>query len=728
MKGKHENDGEFKYSATDKEFMAVVRCLKVWKPYLLSSSNKTFVWTDHKPLIHFFSKPAVLDRQVRYLDFLSMFNLEILYIKGKKNLVADALSRKLTLEDAIQRTTADADTLKFEFKGDATIASMICASASREMYTMDNDFLSQIRQAYRTDEFAQMFFAGYNGRPKSNIPSDYPYQNRDGTIWYKQPKTGMLRLYIPRDFREMCMQECHDAPSAGHLGIRKTIERVSRRFHWPHMVKSIQDYIRTCPSCQHNKSLKIAESGLPKPLPIPDERWLEVSMDRAIGLTPSSDGSDAVIVFVYRLSKMAHFVASRGNITSVQYAYAYLTHVYRHHGLAHAFTSDRDSLLTSRFWTELSRLLGIKSRMSTPAHAQTDGQTEVTIRSLKEMIRHFVNEQHNDWHILLPILEFAYNDSVHSSHGYTPFFLNYGRHPHSMIDLIMNATNTDSLAAKEPDTRDVLRKLRSSLVDARRSLHRTQQKLILQLGEARSPPVIYQPGDMVSISIKHFKQESKTIPGRPSTLKFAARYFGPVPIIERVGTNAYRLDLSQDPLLQNLHPVINVSHLRRIYTSDEYRLEQLPPSTVTVDGKQEYVIDRVINDRINKRRKRYEYLTTWKGYSLTKAKWLPLKAFTGSAVKFVQRYLQHVAKNDVAPDQVDEVNRAVAHLAVAHVRSTTTDIAVCPKCTTPTIVQTPNAQQTRTQRDPTQPRYRHLCTVCVEHYSNWPLLTRARLA
>ena len=723
MKGKSENDGEFKYHPTDKEFMAVVRCLQVWKPYLLSSSRKTFVWTDHKPLVHFFSKPAVLDRQVRYLDFLSMFNLEILYIPGKRNLVADALSRKFTLEDAVALTNNDPDS-KFVFEGDASIAS--CAAATIA-YTMEGNFLDKIRASYDKDDFARLFLSGSNGRKGSKIPKDFPYENRDGTIWYTR-KNGMKVLYIPQVYREACMHECHDTISAGHLGTRKTIERLTRRFHWPRLTKTVQEYVTTCPSCQHNKSLKVAESGVPKPSQIPDERWLGVSMDRIIGLTPSSNGDDAVIIFVDITSKQFIAVSCKGTCTAVQFAYAYINHVYRHHGLATSFTSDRDTLLTSRFWAELTRILGTTKRMSAPSHPQTDGQTEVTIRSIKEMVRHFVNAQHNNWHQMLPLLEFAYNDSVHSSTGYTPFFLNYGRHPYSMMDLVLNASLPKSLARCAPDTRTVIQDLRKALTNAKATLHRTQQKLILQLGEQRSAPVVYKPGDMVSISIKHFKQESKSIPGNPSTMKFAPRYFGPVPVVDRVGTNAYRLDLSKDPLLKHLHPVINVAHLRLIKTSDEYRQSEQPPETVKFEGKEEYVIDKIINDRYNKKRKRYEYLTMWKGFSLTKAKWLPISAFTGSSVKFVQRYLDHIKPHDRPEAQSEEAKRLIAQLSAIGTRHVVP--AICPLCTLPVTVS-PSvlpSYTSRRHRSSLKPKYRHLCPQCSAYFSTYPILSEVQVS
>src|SRR6202789_4695050 len=78
---------------------------------------------------------------------------------------------------------------------------------------------------------------------------------------------------------------------------------------------------------------------------------------------------------------------------------------------------------------ELYRLLGITISSSTAYHPQSDGQTERVNQELEQYIRVFVNERQNDWDTLLPIGEFAYNNHVHSSTQYSPFFLDTGRHP-----------------------------------------------------------------------------------------------------------------------------------------------------------------------------------------------------------------------------------------------------------------------------------------------------------
>src|SRR5437667_8583347 len=114
--------------------------------------------------------------------------------------------------------------------------------------------------------------------------------------------------------------------------------------------------------------------------------------------------------------------------TSKNIAELFLQEVFRHHGLPLSIVSDRDPRFTAKFWQALQKALGVKLLMSTAGHPQTDGQAEATVKTIQKMLRPFVF-QGQDWKELLPTLEFAYNDTIQSSTGQTPFYLNYGYHP-----------------------------------------------------------------------------------------------------------------------------------------------------------------------------------------------------------------------------------------------------------------------------------------------------------
>jgi len=88
-----------------------------------------------------------------------------------------------------------------------------------------------------------------------------------------------------------------------------------------------------------------------------------------------------------------------------------------------------DTKFSGEFWESLCKSLGIKRKMSTAYHPQTDGQTERTNQTLEGYLRNFVNYDQNDWYQLLPLAEYAYNNSTTNAHGMLPFYANYGFHP-----------------------------------------------------------------------------------------------------------------------------------------------------------------------------------------------------------------------------------------------------------------------------------------------------------
>ena len=125
-----------------------------------------------------------------------------------------------------------------------------------------------------------------------------------------------------------------------------------------------------------------APKGLRQAIPVPTAKWEQITTDLVTDL-PESHGFTAVAVFIDRLTKFAIFVPCRKELDAVGYARLFFEHVFRQSGLPRAIISDRDPRFLSRFWQELFRLLGTQLRMSTAYHPETDGQSEVSIRTLE---------------------------------------------------------------------------------------------------------------------------------------------------------------------------------------------------------------------------------------------------------------------------------------------------------------------------------------------------------
>ena len=166
-----------------------------------------------------------------------------------------------------------------------------------------------------------------------------------------------------------------------------------------------------CEICKRCKRMNIGPPHL-SVNSIPSTAWEIITMDEAS--FPPCKGYDAIWVFVCRTTKMAHFVpVKKEGLNARKLADIFFENVYRLHGLPEKIISDRDPRINSEFWQRLLKRAGIKANMSTANRAQTDGQSEVTIRTCEDLLRAFVNSNQDDWMDYLAALEFAYNDTVH---------------------------------------------------------------------------------------------------------------------------------------------------------------------------------------------------------------------------------------------------------------------------------------------------------------------------
>jgi len=290
--------------------------------------------------------------------------------------------------------------------------------------TMNDSFLDKIRVAGKEDEKWQDRGSELVRLRESGKRMPDEWIEKDGLIYFKN------RLSIPENkaLQTEIAQGCHGLLVAGHFGQEKTIEIVTRDFYRKRFADWIGDYVRSCDECQHSKSPRHAKYGLLQPLAVPYAAWSSISTDFITQL-PESQGKTQMMVVVDRFIKMAHFIGLHENATAKDVADTFLWQVCKLHGLPTEIISDMDAKFSGEFWESLCKMLGVKRRMSTAYHLQTDGQTERTNQVMERYLRTFVNYDQNDWYQLLPLAEHAYNNSATNGHKMTPFFANYGFHP-----------------------------------------------------------------------------------------------------------------------------------------------------------------------------------------------------------------------------------------------------------------------------------------------------------
>ena len=148
---------------------------------------------------------------------------------------------------------------------------------------------------------------------------------------------------------------------------------------------------------------------------------------------PLSDGYDAILVIVDRLSKQGIFIPTFADCTSEDLAKHFVLHVFSKHGVPNHVTSDRGSEFISKFFRSLGKALDMCLHFTSGYHPEGDGQTERVNQTLEQYLRIYCNYQQDNWSSLLPLAEFTYNNTPNESTGTSPFFANKGYHPNITI-------------------------------------------------------------------------------------------------------------------------------------------------------------------------------------------------------------------------------------------------------------------------------------------------------
>ena len=242
--------------------------------------------------------------------------------------------------------------------------------------------------------------------------------------------------------------------------------------------------------------------------------------------------SEAIIVFVDRLTKMTRLAACHDETSADDVARLFIDNVFRSHGMPRHLLTDRDSRFRSHFTESLLKQLNIAHSMSSSWHPETDGNTERVNRVMEDMLRHVVSPDQTDWDVHLPVVEFAINNAYHESIQNTPFMLNYGRHPDTPVSsLIKRQADKSANAARyelkrrkqvaeAPAAKQIVEDLNHVLAEAKKALHAAQPRQ-KAYADAKRTPVTFAVGQKVFLSTENLNLRTE------GTRKRIPKYVGP---------------------------------------------------------------------------------------------------------------------------------------------------------------------------------------------------------
>jgi hypothetical protein len=510
------------------------------------------------------------------MELLQEYNFTFKYKKGADNVVPDALSRRPDHREI--------NSLSVQ---------------------LDPGLRQRLIDGYQEDHRLKPIYEScLQGSPPPR------YSLVDGILCLQRDDILLVCIPSKSDIRLSILHDAHDSAIAGHFGFEKTYGHLHSRFFWPTMAKDTRSYVQTCEACQRNKPSQQRPLGLLQPLPIPDRPWQTVTMDFIGPLPKTARGFDSITVFVDKLTKQIHCVASHTTDNAPQVARIFFDNVFRLHGMPTTIVSDRDTKFTSRFWKELSRLMDVHLAMSTAFHPQTDGQTERANRTLITMLRNFVDQRQTNWDLLLSAAEFAINNATNASTGVTPFFLNSGNHPNVPLALLTPAPGPN------PAANDFAQAQSDALILAKESLAAAQERQAAN-ADAHRRDHSFKVGDPVLLNL-----EDITLPADRTrrSQKLLPRFGGPYTIAEQMSPVSFRLEL---PSTWKIHPVFHVDRLQPHHSSPASFGQRTPakPPPVLIDGEEQYVVEAIVEHRRHNNRR--EYLLQWEGWPREDWTWAP---------------------------------------------------------------------------------------------------------
>jgi hypothetical protein len=562
----------------EKEMMAILHALKKWRPYLIGRHFK--VKTDHDSLKYFLEQRLSSEEQQKWVTKILGYDFEMIYKKGKQNVVADALSRK-----------------------DEDVEAFLCAIS-----IIQPDWIVEARDEWKNDE--KVWSLIQRLQQDSSASDTFTWKN--DSLWYKD------RLYLCKDsqLKKKVLLELHTSPVGGHSGFLKTYHRVKKDFFWDGLKTNVQRFVEECVFCQQNKVETIKTPGLLQPLSIPSQRWEEVSMDFITGL-PKSEGKSVIMVIVDRLTKYAHFCALSHPFKASTVATAFMETVQKLHGSPKIIVSDRDPIFTGHFWTELFSCLGTQLAHSSSYHPQSDGQTEIVNKCLEGYLRFFVSDKQTQWFKWLPLTEWWYNTSFHTATKMTPFMALYGYHPPSITSSLKEKSKVQAVEDHIENQQQILQILKDNLTMA-------QNRMKQQADQHRSERS-FEVGDWVFLRLQPYKQMSLKQAKKDN--KLSPKYYGPYKVLQKIGTMAYKLEL---PASSRVHPVFHVSCLKKVI-GDKIPVQTILPE-LDEEGKIILEPEAITDTRIHQLRNRSisEYLIKWRK--------LPAEDSTWEDESFIQKH------------------------------------------------------------------------------------------
>ncbi|XP_055931869.1 uncharacterized protein LOC129962156 [Argiope bruennichi] len=353
---------------------------------------------------------------------------------------------------------------------------------------------------------------------------------------YARKWESVAQLVLPKKRRLEVLNLAHCSVFGGHMGARKTAERIRYSFYWHGISKDVRAFCQQCKECQLTRRINQKDRVPITPVARPELPFQVVNID-IIGPIdpPSAKGHRYILCLVDQHTRWAEAVPLT-SLTSKATCEALLT-IFMRTGVPNIIASDNGTNFNASLTQEFEKRMGSSPRFSTPLHPESNGLVERFNQTLKHMLHHVILEE--------PFILWAYREVPNSTTGVAPFQLLYGRKPEGPLSILRNTWVADK-EGLQLDTTPVplyMEKLKKQLEDAAEKaklISTVQQERMARYYNLRSTKKVFNPGDKVIVLLPDSRN------------KLLARWQGPCTIESRKNEHSFLVKMP-DGSLRHVH-------------------------------------------------------------------------------------------------------------------------------------------------------------------------------
>jgi len=446
---------ERSYHTTDRELLAITYALRHFRELILG--YKIEVHTDHSALTTALHGRDPHGRRARAIEVLAEYDVTIVYLPGRQNVVADALSRApLPSPAELQACKSTPFPPSFAKRHEARTTAPVLANVANQ--PVDPPSEEEIRRAQREDP-VYMDIIGKLERgeplvPVRRLPVRQFYLADSGLLFRRatpkkiKGRRGLVRdvVVIPESLEPRVLQLVHESREAAHCGVYKAIQMARQRFFFPLLITKVKKHVKSCKVCPYFKG----STNQPAPAlryDVPDFPFEKVSCDTLSGFVTTRSGNKHILVFVDNFTRYCELVPVPNKSAKVV-AKAFHDFIQRYTTPTY-FSCDNGTEFQNEVMDNLCKIMNVTRVNILPYRPQSNGITERLNGSILTFMRSLVDTTSDNWDDLLLTIQSAINSTFHSSLGDTPHFLLYGsdkRLPYDLFQTRRKPEYSDSYA------------------------------------------------------------------------------------------------------------------------------------------------------------------------------------------------------------------------------------------------------------------------------------------